>query len=329
MERSLLTLTNCISHTVDKPAESSVHKTQLSSKQSKSGRQQYQTAKAKPPTVWCEVWNPHRQQWVCIDPIRQFYNKPQLMEPTLTDRQNVLSFVLAFEQPDDLADQNRRQRIKCVVDVTRRYTTHLPKALALRERELTKRERQGGWRLWSDLFLHGLQPTELRQRTSARYTEEQQQLEEQQQDQRMPTSIQGLRNHPLYVLERHLKKFEVLRHPTLHDDCSSMVIGHIRGEKIYPRSCVQQIHTRETWMKQGRVVKEGQEPVKRVLARAVTLEKKRQQEEAKMHGGEALQSDCFGHWQTTPYRPPPVVDVREGRKRGWVEMIDTYMPSVG
>ncbi|KAI8330695.1 hypothetical protein BC941DRAFT_439948 [Chlamydoabsidia padenii] len=267
---------------------------------------QFQSSKSKSPTIWCEVWNPHQQQWICIDPIRQLYNKPHLMEPNQSDRQNILSFVLAFEQQQQQQQQahRKRQRIKCVVDVTRRYSSHLQKALSLRERELTKRERQGGWRLWSDLFLNGLLP-KYDDTFMARYNKEQEQLEEQQNDQRMPTSIQGLRNHPLYVLERHLKKFEVLHHPT--QDYNNLVIGQIRGEKIYPRSCVQQIHTRESWMKQGRVVLDGEQPVKCVLARAVTLEKKRLQEEAKMHG-DTLQSDCFGYWQTAPYKPPPVIN---------------------
>ncbi|KAI8089323.1 uncharacterized protein BX664DRAFT_332731 [Halteromyces radiatus] len=275
----------------------------------------YQNKKAKPPTVWCEIWNPHQKRWICIDPVRQLYDKPQLMEPGISDRKNVLSYVLAFEdiskQQDDQR-KGRKRRIRCVVDVTRRYTTHLPKALAARERELTKREKEGGWRLWSELFLFGLQPSELRNKSSTtisaskrRYEEEQIQLEQHQHEQRMPTSMQALRNHPLYVLERHLKKFEVL-HPPKNMTMDSMVIGHIKGENVYPRSCVQQIHTRETWIKQGRVVMDDQVPVKRVLSRAVTLEKKRLQEEAKRQG-DTLQTDCYGYWQTAPYRPPPVV----------------------
>ncbi|CAO3590318.1 unnamed protein product [Absidia cylindrospora] len=291
-----------------------------SSSVTKSDSTQYQSNKAKPPTIWCEVWNTHQQQWICVDPIRQLYNKPNQMEPGVSNRQNILSFVLAFEElkyGDGSVKSKKRQRIKRVVDVTRRYTTHLPKALAQRERDLTKRERQGGWRLWSELFLYGLQPTELSQlqqnntgpssssSAASRYNMEQMELEQTQQQQRMPTSIQGFHNHPLYVLERHLKKFEVIYHSTMDDN--QMVIGHIRGENIYPRSCVHQLRTRETWMKQGRVVMDNQVPVKRVLAHAVTLEKKRLQEEARLQG-DPLYADCFGHWQTTPYKAPPVVD---------------------
>ncbi|ORZ21712.1 hypothetical protein BCR42DRAFT_488737 [Absidia repens] len=286
----------------------------------KTDNTQYQSNKAKPPTIWCEVWNNHQQKWICVDPIRQFYNNPNQMEPGVSNRQNILSFVLAFEEQQyggGSVKSKKRQRIKRVVDVTRRYTTHLPKALVQRERDLTKRERQGGWRLWSELFLYGLQPTELSQlqqnntgpsspsSSVSRYNMEQVELEQTQQAQKMPTSIQGFHNHPLYVLERHLKKFEVLYHPTM--DNNQMVIGHIRGENIYPRSCVQQIHTRESWIKQGRVVMDNQVPVKRILAHAVTLEKKRLQEEAKLQG-DPLHANCFGHWQTTPYKAPPVID---------------------
>ena len=38
-----------------------------------------------------------------------------------------------------------------------------------------------------------------------------------------------------------------------------------RGEPIYLRRDLTELHTRERWMKHGRKVSEGQEPYKRVL----------------------------------------------------------------
>ncbi len=45
----------------------------------------------------------------------------------------------------------------------------------------------------------------------------------------MPTTISMYKNHPLYVLERHCKKFEMIypRHP---------VLGIVRGECVFPKS---------------------------------------------------------------------------------------------
>lgn len=247
--------------------------------------------KVRPPTVWAEVFDPHKDRWVCVDPIRCFHDKPRQMEPAKTDRRNVMSFVLAFDEDGD----------GCT-DVTRRYTTHLAQALKLRERELTRREKEGGLKPWSVLFLSGIQ----RKRRREREEKEEQELDSMEAGEQMPSSIQAFNNHPLYALERHLKKFEVL-YP------SKPVLGHIKGEKVYPRSCVKTVHTVESWMKLGRVIKIGEQPVKRVKARAVTLEKKRMQELAKQDG-DTLQVNCYGEWQTEAYQPPPVVNVRKSQK---------------
>lgn len=212
------------------------------------------------------------------------------MHPSSGDKQNVLSCVLAF-------DQGRYG--KCV-DVTRRYALSIAKARRLRERELTKREKEAGMRSWWDDFYASIQQNDNDER-SAR---EQQEMDQMESKEPMPTSISAFNNHPLYALERHLKKFEVL-HPR------EPVLGRIRNEMIYPRSCVKPVHTAETWMKHGRVIRDGEQPVKHVNARAVTTEKKRAQELAKQEG-HVLQVACYGEWQTEIFKPPPVIDVSLG-----------------
>ncbi|CAO3614709.1 unnamed protein product [Cunninghamella echinulata] len=275
-------------------------------KKSISVEYDYQNKKAKPPTCWNEIWNPHQQKWITIDPIRQYYNEPSKMEPALSDRHLQLSWVLAFEEPSIDEDLHNNNNIRQVVDVTKRYSTRLQKAMGLRERVLTKREKQGGWKLWSDILLASLHPVysgHNQQQKRKRDELEQESFMNLHQHQRMPTSLKEFKNHPLYALECHLKKFEVI-YPM---DDASIVIGHIKGERIFPRSCVHELRTRETWMKKGRIISKNQLPIKQVQARAFTLEKKRLQEDAKLHG-EVLLSDCYGYWQTEPYQPPPVID---------------------
>ncbi|KAI8072596.1 hypothetical protein BC940DRAFT_233663 [Gongronella butleri] len=271
------------------------------------GDQVWKHKKAKVPTVWCEVWNPHVQRWQCVDPVRQLYNEPLLMEPGVSDRRNLLSMVLALECPERPQGKKRqRPRLCRAIDVTRRYTTKWQRALSLRERDLTKREREIGWQRWSDVLLNILAGSA---RGSARHDadvlrrleREQEELASLEKHDALPSSLQGFRHHPVYALERHLKKHEVIHPP------DTRVIGHIKGEKIYPRANVRTLHTRETWIKQGRVVRDGQDPVKKVAARAVTIEKKRILEEAKMQGN-PIEAELFGEWQTGPYIAPPVVD---------------------
>ncbi|KAI8384523.1 uncharacterized protein BYT42DRAFT_562788 [Radiomyces spectabilis] len=260
-------------------------------------------ATARPPTVWAEVYDTHNEKWICIDPVRGLFDQPKAMEPSSTDRRNIISYVLAFDADKD----------GCT-DVTRRYSSRYSKAVKLRDRELTKREKEGGLQQWSDMLLNKIQ----RRKHGPREQREKQHLEAAETQEAMPTSIQGFNNHPVYALERHLKKFEVL-HP------KEPVLGHIKGEKIYPRSCVKPVHTAETWMKYGRVIGDGEQPIKRVNARAVTAEKKRMQELAKQEG-ETLQVGCYGEWQTVAYKPSPVVDGRVPRNA--YGNIDLFTPDM-
>lgn len=251
--------------------------------------EQLKATKGKPPTVWAEVYDPHHGRWICVDPIRGIYDQPKAMHPSSGDKQNVLSCVLAFDKGN---------HGKCV-DVTRRYALSIAKARRLRERELTKREKEAGMRSWWDDFYHSIRHDN--SGDDERFAREQEEMERMEEKEPMPTSISAFNNHPLYALERHLKKFEVL-HPR------EPVLGRIRNETIYPRSCVKPVHTAETWMKHGRVIRDGEQPVKHVNARAVTTEKKRAQELAKQEG-HVLQVACYGEWQTENYTPPPVIDV--------------------
>lgn len=242
--------------------------------------------KSKPPTVWAEVYCPDTDRWMTVDPIRQLIDSPLLMEPAALNRTTQLAWVLAFLDPYH------------VRDITRRYTANLERALRLREHPLTKREKQGGIKQWSHVLLDALGDKP----TSKRDHSELEQLDQNQVREVMPTAISAFKNHPLYALERHLLKFEVL-HPTQRP-----VLGSVRGERIYPRSSVMTVCTAENYRKLGRVVKQGEQPVKTVKANAFTVEKRRIKEQAKQEGHDFTVA-CYGEWQTEPYIPPPVIDV--------------------
>lgn len=106
-------------------------------------------------------------------------------------------------------------------------------------------------------------------------------------------------------MTRHLRRDEVI-YP-LHE------IGKFRGEPVYPRANVQRLKAAEGWMREGRMISMGQQPLKRVKARATTIERKRMLEVAKMAKTDDQEEDqqgLYAKWQTEPYVPEPVVDVR-------------------
>lgn len=252
---------------------------------------QLKQAKAKPPTVWAEVFCKETETWICVDPIRGHINKPGLMEPAQLDRNNRISYIVAFEKV------KHNGRGNCV-DVTRRYTKNMAKALKERKRPLTAREKQAGGKLWSEVFLNNLFK---KNKLIERDLLEQEELELRQIDDVMPTSIGAFKNHALYALERHLKKMEVLYE-------KEPVLGYIKNEKIYARQCVRSVATADTYRKAGREVIEGEQPLKMVRTHAVTINNKRLKERARQEGNEML-VPCYGEWQTRLYVPPPIVNV--------------------
>jgi xeroderma pigmentosum group C-complementing protein len=121
-----------------------------------------------------------------------------------------------------------------------------------------------------------------------------------------------------YVLERHLKRDEVI-HPLVE-------LGKFRGEPVYSRSSVLSLKTAENWMRQGRKVREGCQPMKWVKQNAVTVNKRRAIEMAMSERQDRLSiagedqgagfssekdvmQSLYAENQTELYIPDPVIDV--------------------
>lgn len=110
-----------------------------------------------------------------------------------------------------------------------------------------------------------------------------------------------------YVLERHL-----LRDQVITQDAPEL--GTFRGEPVYSRSHVLHLKAAENWMRSGRVVRAGEQPLKYVKQRAATLNRRRELEirantEGANGSGEVMQG-LYAELQTEIYVPLPVIDVR-------------------
>jgi xeroderma pigmentosum group C-complementing protein len=117
----------------------------------------------------------------------------------------------------------------------------------------------------------------------------------------LPASVGAFKNHPIYALERHLRKDEAIYPRT--------EIAHFRGEPVFPRQNVLALKPADGWMRQGRVLRAGVQPLKEAKARASTVRKKRELEMRREEEGEDVMVGMYAHWQTDLYTPPPVVDV--------------------
>lgn len=120
-------------------------------------------------------------------------------------------------------------------------------------------------------------------------------------------SLQWYKQSAEYVLEQHLRREEALIPGA--EPVRTFVAG--KGDKakeypVYLREDVAVCKTVESWHKEGRAIKEGEQPMKHVPMRAVTLIRKREMEDALKETGEKLKQGLYAQDQTDWIIPPPL-----------------------
>lgn len=109
-----------------------------------------------------------------------------------------------------------------------------------------------------------------------------------------------------FVLARHLKREEALL-PGAQPVRTFKNKGKAAEEEpVYARADVVQVKSAETWHKQGRAPKAGEQPLKRVPYRAATTNRRRELAEAEAATGEKMLQGLYGFDQTDWIIPPPI-----------------------
>ncbi|KAM5279833.1 DNA repair protein complementing XP-C cells [Ctenodactylus gundi] len=218
---------------------------------------------------WLEVFCEQEAKWVCVDCVHGVVGQPRICYRFAT---KPMTYVVGFDSEG------------WVRDVTQRYD---PGWMTV-----THKCRIGAeW--WAETLRPYQSPCVEREKG------EDLEFQAKHLDQPLPTSIGTYKNHPLYALKRHLLKYEAI-YPA-----SAAVLGYCRGEAVYSRDCVHTLHSRDTWLKQARVVRLGEEPYKMVKGYSNRARKARLAEpQLRDHNDLGL----FGRWQTEEYQPPVAVD---------------------
>ncbi|XP_034650826.1 DNA repair protein complementing XP-C cells homolog [Drosophila subobscura] len=211
--------------------------------------------------MWVEVWSEVEEQWICID---LFKGKLHCVDTIRRNASPGLAYVFAFQDDQSLKD------------VTARYCANW--SSIVRKARVEK--------AWIDETIAPY----LGRRTKRDICEDEQ-LRRIHTEKPLPKSITEFKDHPLYVLERHLLKFQGL-YPA-----DAPTLGFIRGEAVYSRDCVHLLHSRDIWLKSARVVKLGEQPYKTVKARPKWDKLTRS-----VIKDQPL--EIFGYWQTQDYEPP-------------------------
>ncbi|KAJ2712273.1 hypothetical protein H4R19_002844 [Coemansia spiralis] len=240
------------------------------------------------PRYWVEAYDVSSGQWAPVNA-----DTGAIKCDTTA---SAYAYVVAFD-----ADGTMR-------DVTRRYASdYVNTTLRLRLESASDVRAKTWWPRWIAQWERPF--------ASERDAEEDAELEERVQATAMPRRIADFAANPLYVLRRNLVQNEVLHPP-------GPVVGTVRGEPVYLRENVHRVRSRMAWMRDGRVVHADAQPAKRVRSRPTTTAGAT----VAAADAELAATDLFGEWQTSLYRPPPVVDGRVPRNN--YGRIDLFVPSM-
>ncbi|KAF9222930.1 Rad4-domain-containing protein [Gyrodon lividus] len=271
-----------------------------------------------PPVFWTEVFSRADSRWLPVDSIRGIVNKRHVFDPTIPQnigtsktpvrQDNRMLYVIGLEEDGFGRDITARY--------ARDYTTKVSKVQGVGAGTAGRRKE---W--WARVVETITRPYRLK-----RDDFEDDELHNHQLTEGMPTTIAGFKDHPLYALTRHLRRDQVIDPPT--------ELGKFRGEPVHPRSSVISLKTAENWMRQGRVIRQGCQPMKMVKQRAVTISRQREMEvaleraqaEGHVGGDEEVMQGLYARSQTDLYKPEPIQNGKIPKND--FGNIDLYVPSM-
>lgn len=257
------------------------------------------------PVYWVEVFNSIHQKWVPVDPLSTFtINQPEKLEPPLNSAQNTLTYAIAFD--DDYTAK----------DVTRRYT----KAYNAKTRKFRIESTQRGESWWAQVMDFWKRKHEL-----DRDQVENAALARKEAAEGIPRAVQDFKDHPIYVLERHLRHNEVI-YPL--NQVGKVNVGSSfkpKMEPIFRRKDVHLVRSADKWYRLGKDVQNGEQPLKHAKPkrnRPLSMGPDATVEDQEDDIGAGL----YAEYQTSIYIPPPVVGGRVPRNA--YGNLDLYVPSM-
>jgi xeroderma pigmentosum group C-complementing protein len=281
------------------------------------------------PIYWVEVLDVAHQKWAPVDPlVTSTQWKPKPLEPPASDRENSMSYVLAFESDGSAKDVTCRY-VKAYNSKTRKQ--RIDGILGDQAILTAGGGRPAGERWWRRTMKIYAKPHP----TDTDQIEDVE-LQAAEAKETMPRNVADFKDHPVYALERHLRRNEVL---VPGAQPAGTVGAGSKGllERIYRRRDVRVARTRERWYRLGREVKAGEEPVKILPKKRVRKRGRFEESEEEddddpnkvgLFGDENLPggSPLYMFEQTDLYIPLPVVNGRVPKNK--FGNLDIYVPSM-
>ncbi|KAJ6222512.1 hypothetical protein RDWZM_001057 [Blomia tropicalis] len=212
---------------------------------------------------WIEVFDKEEKKWICFDLENNIINEPHSIGTHLGKD---VTYVLAVDEDD------------YITDVTARYAADYVSYA------MKKRRPEDDW--W-DRTMKIIKRPECTPMDDA----DRKEFDEIMSRVELPKRLSEYKNHPLFVLERDILKFQAI-YPS-----NAPPLGFYRDQPVYARECVHVLKSRETWNRCARTVKLNETAYK-IVPSKFKLDK------SSRIPGTKLSLELFGEWQTEPYDPP-------------------------
>ncbi|KFY13208.1 hypothetical protein V492_03432 [Pseudogymnoascus sp. VKM F-4246] len=292
------------------------------------------------PNYWIEVLSPVTNTWVPVNPFAA--NDPVVTNPDLLlgfeprgakaeKAKQVMAYIIGFSSDGTAKDVTVRYlRRHTWPGKTKGMRMPVEKVAVYNSNGKIKRHDEYDW---FKTVMSGYERRE-QQRTIIDDQEEATDLKavkpEKKQVKEGEETLQSYKQSSEFVLQRHLRREEALL-PTAKHVKLFTVKGKADAppteEKVYLRKDVVSCKSVETWHKEGREPKVGEQPLKRVPFRAATTNRKRELAEAELaSGGQKMLQGLYSQEQTDWIIPPPIKDGIIP-KNGFGNM-DCYVPSM-
>lgn len=185
---------------------------------------------------WLEAYLEEEKYWCPFEP---FYSKIDCADWIEKRFESEILYVLAFD------NENK------IKDVTKRYSSDW----CIKTR-LSRISYLDDKKLWWEKTLAFHQPTDPQMDM-----EEEKWLKKILLKKPVPQSIGEFKDHPLYILPRHLLKFQAI-YPQ-----NAVPVTHFKNEPVYSRDNLVTLCSKQTWLKYARTVKHYEKPYKIVKGR--------------------------------------------------------------
>ncbi|KAI7509025.1 Rad4-domain-containing protein [Hortaea werneckii] len=261
------------------------------------------------PVFWVEAFNEAHQKWIPLDPIvTGTIAKPSKLEPPAAYESNQLSYAITFE------------RDGAARDVTKRYAKAFNAKTRRSRVESSGEEGIRWWRKTMRFF-------QRRGLVHDRDQVEDAELAQKEAREGLPNNVQDFKDHPLYALERHTKRHEVIHPRREVGKVNAGTAAKPRMEAVFRRRDVLVCRSADKWYRLGRIVKEGEQPLKNVVSRRPMGGRRARSPSAEDEdGSNKAVTALYAPYQTELYVPAPVVKGRVPRNA--FGNLDIYLPSM-